>query len=173
MYGLPQARILANKLLKKMTCTPWLLWTAPHARPLETCQSPCMVQPLCWWIWNKVHWNKNLQHLYNALRKEKYKIVEDYEGELYCGTTQVELQEMMGWHVNGTVCYETTGKVWTCCPCKTTTLSIFAQHHSIRKGQSNTNAKQWQSITRQSQQKSASNKLSAPSFTMHEQLILQ
>jgi hypothetical protein len=26
---------------------PWLLSTAPHARPLETCQLPCMVQPLC------------------------------------------------------------------------------------------------------------------------------
>ncbi len=25
---------------------------------------------------------------------------------------------MMGRHINGTVCYETTGKVWTCCPCK-------------------------------------------------------
>ena len=30
---------------------------------------------------------KNLQHLYNALRKETYKIVEDYKGELYCGIT--------------------------------------------------------------------------------------
>ncbi len=28
---------------------------------------------------------ENLQHLYNALRKETYKIVEDLEGGLYCG----------------------------------------------------------------------------------------
>jgi hypothetical protein len=28
---------------------------------------------------------KNLQHLYDALRKETHKIVEDYEGKLYCG----------------------------------------------------------------------------------------
>ncbi len=28
---------------------------------------------------------KNLQHLYNVLRKETHKIVKDYEGELYCG----------------------------------------------------------------------------------------
>ncbi len=28
---------------------------------------------------------ENLQHLYDALRKETYKIVEDLEGDLYCG----------------------------------------------------------------------------------------
>jgi hypothetical protein len=30
---------------------------------------------------------KHLQHLYNALCKETYKIVEDWAGNLYCGIT--------------------------------------------------------------------------------------
>jgi hypothetical protein len=30
---------------------------------------------------------ENLQHLYDALQKETYKIVEDLEGNLYCGIT--------------------------------------------------------------------------------------
>jgi hypothetical protein len=30
---------------------------------------------------------KHLQHLYNALRKETYEIVEDWTGNLYCGIT--------------------------------------------------------------------------------------
>ena len=28
---------------------------------------------------------ENLQHLYDALKKETYNIVKDYKGELYCG----------------------------------------------------------------------------------------
>jgi hypothetical protein len=30
---------------------------------------------------------KHLQHLYNALAKETYGIVEDWTGDLYCGVT--------------------------------------------------------------------------------------
>ncbi len=33
----------------------------------------------------------NLQHLYNALRKESYNIVEDQVGDLYCGIN-------LSWH---------------------------------------------------------------------------
>jgi hypothetical protein len=49
MYGLPQAGVLANKLLKtKRTFSPtWILRTTPHARPMETCQSPRLVQLMC------------------------------------------------------------------------------------------------------------------------------
>ena len=33
----------------------WILQTIPHARPLETCQSPCLVQLMCGWFWNKIY----------------------------------------------------------------------------------------------------------------------
>jgi hypothetical protein len=35
----------------------------------------------------KYNGKENLQHLYDALQKETYKIVEDLEGDLYCGIT--------------------------------------------------------------------------------------
>ncbi len=113
-----------------------------------------MIQPLCQWFWNKVDWNKTPPAFIRCPQKRN---VQNCWGLwrwiILWHISQGELQETMGQHVNGTVCYETTGKVWTCHPCKTTTLSVFGQRHSVWKGQSNTDAKQWQSIIRRSRQK--------------------
>jgi hypothetical protein len=85
MYGLPQARILANKLLKK--------WLAQHGY-FEQPHTPGLWKHVSCPVWSNLCVDdfgikyigiKNLQHLCNALRKETYKIDEDYEGKLYCG----------------------------------------------------------------------------------------
>jgi hypothetical protein len=85
MYGLPQAGILANKLLKKQL--------ARHGY-FEQPHTPGLWKHVGRPVWFNLCVNdfgtkyigiKNLQHLYDALRKETYKIVEDYEGKLYCG----------------------------------------------------------------------------------------
>jgi hypothetical protein len=47
MYGLPQAGVLANKLLKKMFSTAWVFQTTSHTGPMEASQPTCAVQSLC------------------------------------------------------------------------------------------------------------------------------
>ena len=85
MYGLPQAGILANKLLKKRL--------ARH-RYFEQPHTPGLWKHVTCPIWFnlcvddfgvKSIGRGHLQHLYDTLRKETYKIVEDLEGDLYCG----------------------------------------------------------------------------------------
>jgi hypothetical protein len=85
MYGLPQAGVLANKLLKERLARHWY-FEQPHTLALW--------KHVSWPVWFnlcvdnfgiKYIGKEILQHLYNALRKETYKIVEDLEGNLYCG----------------------------------------------------------------------------------------
>ena len=82
MYGLPQAGILANKLLKK--------WLALHGY-FEQPHMPGLWKHVSHPVWFNLCVNdfgikyigiENLQHLYNSLKKETYDIVEDYKGEL-------------------------------------------------------------------------------------------
>jgi hypothetical protein len=85
MYGIPQAGILANKLLKKRLAKHGY-YEQPHRPGLwrhESCQ-----------IWFNLAVDNfgikyiredNLQHLYNSLRKETYDIIKDNAGKLYCG----------------------------------------------------------------------------------------
>jgi hypothetical protein len=85
IYGLPQARIPANKLLKK-----WLghhaYFEQPHTPGLWRLVSHPVWFNLCVYDFGiKYIGIQNLQHIYDALRKEMYEIDEDYEGELYCG----------------------------------------------------------------------------------------
>jgi hypothetical protein len=85
MYGLPQAGILANKLLKKCLAHHGY-YKQPHTPGLWKHKS----RPL-WFnlavdnFGIKYIKEDTLQHLYNALRTETYKIVEDRVGDLYCG----------------------------------------------------------------------------------------
>jgi hypothetical protein len=86
MYGLPQAGILANKLFKKRLArhgyfeqphTPGLCKHVTHPIWFNLCVDDFGI---------KYIGREHLQHLYdNALRKETYEIVEDLEGNLYCG----------------------------------------------------------------------------------------
>ncbi len=85
MYGLPQARILANKLLKKQ-----LAMHGYHKQP----HTPGLSKHDSCPIWFNLAVNDfgikyigedNLHHLYDALCKETYEIVEDCIGDLYCG----------------------------------------------------------------------------------------
>jgi hypothetical protein len=87
MYGLPQTIILANKLLKEgLACNGY--FEQPHTPGLWK-HVTCLVWfNLC--VDNlgiKYIGGKHLQHLYDALRKETYEIVEDWMGNLYCGMT--------------------------------------------------------------------------------------
>ncbi len=85
MYGLPQAGILANKLLKKRLAKHGY-FEQPHTPGLFSHKS----RP----IWFKLAVDnfgikyigkETLQHLYNSFRAETYNIVEDQAGDLYCG----------------------------------------------------------------------------------------
>jgi hypothetical protein len=85
MYGLLQASILANKLLKKCI--------AKHGY-FEQPHTPGLWRHKTHQIWFnlvvddfgiKYIGKGNLQHLYGALWKETYDIVKDPAGKLYCG----------------------------------------------------------------------------------------
>jgi hypothetical protein len=68
-----------------MVSSTWILRTTPHARPMETCQSPVWFNLCVDDFGIKYIGSEHLQHLYDALRMETYGIVEDLEGYLYCG----------------------------------------------------------------------------------------
>jgi hypothetical protein len=85
MFGLPQAGILANKLLKlRLACRGY--FEQPH--------TPGLWKHAAWPIWFnlcvddfgvKYIGDKYLKHLFAAPWTETYKIVEDWKGNLYCG----------------------------------------------------------------------------------------
>jgi hypothetical protein len=85
MYGLPQASILANKLLKEQ------LVRHGYFKQLHTPGLWKHVSCLMWFkpcvdnFGVKYIGREHLQHLYNSLRKETYEIVEDWTGDQYCG----------------------------------------------------------------------------------------
>ena len=93
MYGLPQAEILANKLLKKR-----LAIQGYHEQPHTPGSFKHNSRPV-WFnlavdnFGIKYIGKNNLQHLYDSLRKETYDIVEDRVGNLYCGIN-------LTWHYN-------------------------------------------------------------------------
>jgi hypothetical protein len=87
MYGLPQAGILANKLHKeRLACHGYF-------KQLHTLGLWKHAIFLVWFnlcvdnFGIKYIGREHLQHLYDALRKETYEIVEDWTGNLYCGIT--------------------------------------------------------------------------------------
>ena len=85
MYGLPQAGILANQLLKKRLARQGY-YEQPHTPGLWKHSSRPVWFNLCVDDFEiKYIGEENLQHLKDALRKETYDIVENRKGELYCG----------------------------------------------------------------------------------------
>jgi hypothetical protein len=85
MYGLPQASILANKLLKKHLA---------KLRYYEQLKTLGLWRHKFCQIWFnlavdnfgiKYIGKDNVQHLYDALRNETHIIAEDRAGKLYCG----------------------------------------------------------------------------------------
>ena len=85
MYGLPQAGILANKLLKECLARHGY-FKQPHTPGLWKYVSRPVWFNLCVDDFGiKYTGRENLQHLYNALQTETYEIVEDLDGDLYCG----------------------------------------------------------------------------------------
>ena len=86
IYGLPQAKILANKLLKTRL-KPQGYYEVPHT-------------PGLWrHIWRPIQFTlvvddfgikyvgrQHIEHLLRAIKKH-YKVSEDWEGKLYCGIT--------------------------------------------------------------------------------------
>jgi hypothetical protein len=85
MYGLPQAGILANKLLKlRLAChgyfelshTPGLWKQASRPIWFNLCMDNFGI---------KYIGDEYLNHLFAALWTETYEIVEDWRGNLYCG----------------------------------------------------------------------------------------
>jgi hypothetical protein len=84
MYGLPQAGILANKLLRQ--CLGWHgYFKVQHMPSLWKHVSSPIWFNLC--VYNfgvKYSGNQNLKHLFASLCTEAYEIVEDWAGNLYC-----------------------------------------------------------------------------------------
>jgi hypothetical protein len=87
MYGLPQAGILANKLLKGQLA---------HHGYFEQLPTLGLWKHITRLVWLNLCVDnfgikyigcKHLQYLYDALCKETYDIVEDWTGNLYCGIT--------------------------------------------------------------------------------------
>jgi hypothetical protein len=84
IYRLPQAGVLANKLLKERLAQhryfeqPELWKHVSHPVWFNLCVDDFGI---------KYIGKENLQHLYDVLRKETYKIIEDLEGNLNCGIT--------------------------------------------------------------------------------------
>jgi hypothetical protein len=87
MYGLPQAGILANKLLKKrLACHGY--FEVPHTPGLWKHISRPIWFNLCVNDFGvKYIGEDNLKHLFASLQTETYDIVEDWKGNLYCGIT--------------------------------------------------------------------------------------
>jgi len=84
MYGLPQAGILANKLLKERLARHGC-FEQPHTSGLWKHVSHPVWFNLCVDDFGiKYIGREHLEHLYNLQRKETYKIVEDLESDLYC-----------------------------------------------------------------------------------------
>jgi hypothetical protein len=84
MWGLPQAGILANKLLKKRL--------APHGY-FECKQTPCLWKHVACPIYftlvvdnfgMKYMCQEHINHLIMCI-KEKYELTEDWDSDLYCG----------------------------------------------------------------------------------------
>jgi hypothetical protein len=85
MYGLPQAGILANKLLKKCHAKH-RYFKQPHTLGLRKHESrPVWFNLAVDDFRIKYIGEEHLQHLYDTLQKETYDIVEDQTGYLYCG----------------------------------------------------------------------------------------
>jgi hypothetical protein len=87
MYGLPQAGILANKLLKEgLACHEY--FEQPHTLGLWKHVTRPVWFNLCVDKFGiKYIGREHLQHLFDALCKETYEIVEDWMGNLYCRIT--------------------------------------------------------------------------------------
>jgi hypothetical protein len=132
MYGLPQAGILANKLLKEQLA---------HHGYFEQPHTPGLWKHVTCPVWFnlcvddfgiKYNGCKHLQHLYNALHKETYEIVEDWTGNLYCRIT-------LKWNYENhhvilampAYVKKITHKIQSRCSLKTTALPVCAQSHQI------------------------------------------
>jgi hypothetical protein len=87
MNGLPQAGILANKLLKKqLACYGY--FDVTHTSGLWKHISCPVWFNLCIDDFGvKYIGEDNLKHLFASLQSETYDIVEDWKGDLYCGIT--------------------------------------------------------------------------------------
>jgi hypothetical protein len=87
MYGLPQAGILANKLLKTRLARHEY-FEVPHTPGLWKHISRPVWFNLCIDDFGiKYIGDDNLKHLFASLQTETYDIVEDWKGDLYCGIT--------------------------------------------------------------------------------------
>jgi hypothetical protein len=104
MYGLPQAGILSNKLLRKrlggqgyfeVQHTPGLLKHISRPMWFNLCVDNFGI---------KYIGNENLKHLFQALRTGTYEIVKDWMGELYCVITLDWNYVAMSGHCNACLC---------------------------------------------------------------------
>ena len=89
IYGLPQAGILSNKLLKERLARHGY-FEQPHTPGLWKHLSRPIWFNLCVDDFGvKYIGDDNLKHLFAALHNKTYNIVEDWSGNLYCGISLV------------------------------------------------------------------------------------
>ncbi len=130
MYGLPQAGILANKLLKKRLARHGY-FEVPHTPGLWKHISHPVWFNLCIDDFGIKYIDKdNLKHLFAFLQTETYNIVEDWKGNLYCGIT-------LDW--NYAQRYVDICPIGTPNTGKATVLPLCSEPYHIRKGQSGAN----------------------------------
>ncbi len=85
MYGLPLAGVLV-KLLKELLAQ-YRYFEQPHTPGLWKHVTPPIWFNLCVDDFGiKYVGQEHLIHLYDMLRKETFEIVEDLDGNLYCGS---------------------------------------------------------------------------------------
>ncbi len=147
MYRLPQAGILANKLLQKR-----LDW---HGY-FEVQHTPGLWKHISRPVWFnlcvddfgvKYIGDENLKHLFQALRTETYEVVEDWAGEIYCGIT-LDWNYAARWVDIAMPVYAIKNLTWYNHP-----PPLKPQHYPytkpnfVRKRQSSTDTRQHQSTT--------------------------
>ena len=147
MYGLPQAGILANKLLRKrlgrhgyfeVQHTPGLWKHISRPVWFNLCVDDFSV---------KYIGDENLKHLFQALRTETYEIVEDWAGELYFGIT-LDWNYAARWVDIAMPVYAIKPQaIQPSTTIENPTLPIYTKPNCVRKRQSSTDTRQHQSTT--------------------------
>ncbi len=132
MYGLPQAGILANKLLKKCLARHGY-FKQPHTPGLWKHNSrPVWIKLAVDDFRIKYIGEEDLQHLYDAPWKETYKIVEDRLGDLYCSINLKWNYQTLRQPRHVQICDETNDSLCSSRASQTTTLSLLSQSHLVR-----------------------------------------
>ena len=121
-------RVYLQQTTQRTFGSTWILRTAPHTRPLETCQSPRLVQLMCTWLWNQIYWMRapstpiqcaTKGNIQNCWRFGRWPLLR------HC--PKLELCKTPCQSCYGKMCYETAHKIWSRCTFETITPAHTCQ----------------------------------------------